>query len=81
MSPENGEPPLVHQVDHALFVGDGHAHGHGRTPSRFSTVSMERSKLAPGRSILFTKMTRGMSKRLAWRHTVSVWGSTRARRP
>ncbi len=35
-------------------------------------------KLAPRRSILLTKQMRGTPYLLAWRHTVSVWGSTPA---
>ena len=39
---------------------------------------MQRSKSAPTRSILFAKMMRGTPYRSAWRHTVSVCGSTPA---
>ena len=46
--------------------------GMGLPLSRLARVSMAFSKSAPGRSILFTKITRGMLNRLAWRHTVSV---------
>ncbi len=35
-------------------------------------------KSAPRRSILLTKHMRGTPYLLAWRHTVSVWGSTPA---
>ena len=41
-------------------------------------MSTHISKLAPVRSILLTKQIRGTSYLLAWRHTVSVWGSTPA---
>ena len=41
-------------------------------------MSTHRSKSAPVRSILLTKQIRGTSYLSAWRHTVSVWGSTPA---
>ncbi len=41
-------------------------------------IATVRSKSAPMRSILFTKQMRGTLYLLAWRHTVSVWGSTPA---
>jgi hypothetical protein len=41
-------------------------------------ISTHRSKSAPIRSILLMKQIRGTSYLLAWRHTVSVWGSTPA---
>src|SRR5665213_2456312 len=41
-------------------------------------MSTQRKKSAPTRSILFTKQNRGTSYLLAWRHTVSVCGSTPA---
>ena len=41
-------------------------------------MSTLRSKSAPMRSILLTKQIRGTSYLLAWRQTVSVWGSTPA---
>jgi hypothetical protein len=37
-----------------------------------------KKKSAPMRSILLTKHMRGTPYLLAWRHTVSVWGSTPA---
>ena len=49
------------------------------TQSRRSRIiSTHWSKLAPVRSILLMKQIRGTSYLLAWRHTVSVWGSTPA---
>ena len=51
----------------------------GRVASRRSLImSTQRSKSAPMRSILLTKQMRGTSYLLAWRQTVSVWGSTPA---
>ena len=50
----------------------------GTDSSRCSIMSTVREKLAPIRSILLTKQMRGTWYRLAWRHTVSVWGSTPA---
>ena len=41
-------------------------------------MSTQRSKLAPTRSILLMKHMRGTLYLLAWRHTVSVCGSTPA---
>ena len=41
-------------------------------------VSRTRKKSAPRRSILLTKHMRGTLYLLAWRQTVSVWGSTPA---
>ena len=41
-------------------------------------MSTHRWKLAPTRSILLTKHMRGTLYLFAWRHTVSVWGSTPA---
>ena len=47
------------------------------TQSRRSPImSTQRKKSAPMRSILFTKQMRGTWYLLAWRQTVSVWGST-----
>ena len=49
------------------------------TASRRSRIiETQRSKSAPMRSILLTKQNRGTEYLLAWRHTVSVWGSTPA---
>ena len=41
-------------------------------------MSTQRKKSAPMRSILLTKQMRGTWYLLAWRQTVSVWGSTPA---
>ena len=41
-------------------------------------MATQRSKSAPMRSILLTKQKRGTLYLLAWRHTVSVCGSTPA---
>ena len=41
-------------------------------------MSTQRKKSAPMRSILLTKHIRGTWYLLAWRQTVSVWGSTPA---
>ena len=41
-------------------------------------MSTQRKKSAPMRSILLTKQMRGTLYLLAWRQTVSVWGSTPA---
>ena len=41
-------------------------------------MSTQRKKSAPTRSILLTKHIRGTLYLLAWRQTVSVWGSTPA---
>ena len=43
-------------------------------------MSTQRKKSAPMRSILLTKHMRGTLYLLAWRQTVSVWGSTPATR-
>ena len=45
---------------------------------RSSIIFTVRKKSAPMRSILLTKQMRGTRYLLAWRHTVSVWGSTPA---
>ena len=45
---------------------------------RSSIIWTVRKKSAPMRSILLTKQMRGTRYLLAWRHTVSVWGSTPA---
>ena len=50
----------------------------GSASSRSRIISTVRSKSAPMRSILLTKQRRGTWYLLAWRHTVSVWGSTPA---
>ena len=50
----------------------------GVASRRFSIISTVRKKLAPVRSILLTKHIRGTLYLLAWRHTVSVCGSTPA---
>ena len=52
--------------------------GTGTAPRRSLIISMVRQKLAPTRSILLTKQRRGTWYLLAWRHTVSDWGSTPA---
>ena len=46
--------------------------------SRSRMESSAAKKSAPNRSILLTKHMRGTWYLLAWRHTVSVWGSTPA---
>ena len=46
--------------------------------SRSRIESSAAKKSAPSRSILLTKHMRGTWYLLAWRHTVSVWGSTPA---
>mmetsp|Transcript_27923 Transcript_27923/g.61100 ORF Transcript_27923/g.61100 Transcript_27923/m.61100 type:complete len:249 (+) Transcript_27923:1296-2042(+) len=48
----------------------------GLAPRLLTTMSAQRRKLAPMRSILFTKQMRGTPYLSAWRHTVSDWGST-----
>ena len=50
----------------------------GSASSRSRIIATVRSKSAPIRSILLTKQMRGTWYLLAWRHTVSVWGSTPA---
>jgi hypothetical protein len=50
----------------------------GRASRRSRIIATVRSKSAPMRSILLTKQMRGTWYLLAWRHTVSVWGSTPA---
>ncbi len=50
----------------------------GVASRRSRIISTVRPKSAPTRSILFTKQIRGTEYLLAWRHTVSVWGSTPA---
>ena len=52
--------------------------GMGLAPSRSTIMATQRSKLAPVRSILFTKQMRGTPYLSAWRHTVSDCGSTPA---
>ena len=47
-------------------------------PRRSLIESTAAKKSAPMRSILLTKQMRGTPYLLAWRHTVSVWGSTPA---
>ena len=72
------------QVDDALVVALGAdraaAMTAGTLASRRSLIMsrQRRKKSAPTRSILFTKHMRGTRYLLAWRHTVSVWGSTPA---
>ena len=50
----------------------------GSASRRSRIICTVRSKSAPMRSILLTKQMRGTLYLLAWRHTVSVWGSTPA---
>ena len=50
----------------------------GTASSRSSIIATVRKKSAPMRSILLTKQMRGTWYWLAWRHTVSVCGSTPA---
>jgi hypothetical protein len=50
----------------------------GRAPRRSRSSRRQRAKSAPGRSSLLTKARRGTRWRSAWRHTVSVCGSTPA---
>ena len=50
----------------------------GLASSRSRIIWTDRSKSAPIRSILLMKQIRGTSYLLAWRHTVSVCGSTPA---
>ena len=50
----------------------------GMASRRSRIISTARLKSAPMRSILLTKQMRGTAYLLAWRHTVSVWGSTPA---
>ena len=50
----------------------------GVASSRSTIISTQRWNSAPTRSILLTKQIRGTSYRSAWRHTVSVCGSTPA---
>ena len=57
-------------------TGSWSANARLRQPSRI--IVMQRSKSAPTRSILFEKIMRGTLYRSAWRHTVSVCGSTPA---
>ena len=47
-------------------------------PRRSRIVPSTKKKSAPVRSILLMKHIRGTRYRSAWRHTVSVWGSTPA---
>jgi hypothetical protein len=56
----------------------GSCSGKARLVSRFRIIVRQRSKSAPTRSILLAKMIRGTPYRSAWRHTVSVCGSTPA---
>ena len=50
--------------------------GQGLTPSRFRIWSSTAKKLAPSRSILFTKATLGTPYLSDWRHTDSLCGCT-----
>ncbi len=50
--------------------------GTGVAPRRSFTCFTTRRKSAPTRSILLTKASRGTPYLLAWRQTVSDWGST-----
>ena len=50
--------------------------GKARGVSRSRIILRQRSKSAPTRSILLTKISRGTPYRSAWRQTVSVCGST-----
>ena len=50
----------------------------GRASRRLRIICTAWSKLAPVRSILLMKQMRGTPYLSAWRHTVSVWGSTPA---
>mmetsp|Transcript_124959 Transcript_124959/g.339435 ORF Transcript_124959/g.339435 Transcript_124959/m.339435 type:complete len:220 (-) Transcript_124959:179-838(-) len=52
--------------------------GTGSQPSWSFIIWMFLKKSAPSRSILFTKQIRGTLYLFAWRHTVSLWGSTPA---
>ena len=56
----------------------GSCSGNARRDSRSWIIARQRSKLAPVRSILLAKIIRGTRYRSAWRHTVSVCGSTPA---
>ena len=52
--------------------------GYAFLVSRSRIMARQRSKSAPTRSILLAKIRRGTPYRSAWRHTVSVCGSTPA---
>ena len=68
MCPVNSSPEPTGQLDRVR----------ASCVSRSRIIARQRSKSAPTRSILLAKIRRGTLYRSAWRHTVSVCGSTPA---